>query len=76
MQPFFFLLLSENVIQFLSEQISLLLDINVTPDVSISTVWEALKAYLQGQVISFVAKKWRHTKVKQLDLESQIGDIL
>lgn len=52
------LLLSDDTFtKFISDHISLFLEINLTPDVPISSVWEALKAYLRGQVISFMAKK-------------------
>ena len=43
----------------MSNQVSPPLDINMTPDVSMATVWEALKVNLRGQVILFMAiKKW------------------
>lgn len=69
------LLSDDSFVEFMSSQISLFLEINTTPDVSISTVWEALKAYLRGQVISFVAKKKRDSISKQVDLESRIADL-
>lgn len=70
------LLLSDEEFQkFMSDQISLFLDINITSDVSISIVWEALKAYLRGQVISYMAKKKKDSQLKQTDLERQIADL-
>lgn len=59
----------------MSDQISLFLDLSVTPGVSISTVWEAVKANLQGQITSYAAKKKGKKRLgEQLDLESQIAD--
>lgn len=69
------LLSDEEFLTFISDQISLFLDINMTSDVSISTVWETLKAYLRGQVISFMAKKKKDSKAKQIELEGQIADL-
>lgn len=69
------LLSDENFLNFMADQISLFLDTNITPDVSITTVWEALKAYLRGQVISFMAKKRKDSLAKQGELERQIADL-
>ena len=45
------LLSNEKFVKFMEGQISLFLDINNTPDVSALTVWDALKAYMRGQII-------------------------
>ncbi len=47
----------------------------MTTDVSVSTVWEALKAYLRGQIISFMANKRKNSEAKQLQLVKQIAEI-
>ena len=50
------LLLSEDeFIEFISSEIQMFLDINQTPGMSPSTVWESLKATLRGQIISYCA---------------------
>lgn len=69
------LLSDENFIEFISDQIAHFLEFNLTPDVSISSVWEALKASLRGQVISFTANKKRTSTSKLKDLEKQIADL-
>ena len=47
------LLLSEDEFtKFISSEIKIFLDINQTTGMSPSTVWESLKAYLRGQIIS------------------------
>lgn len=68
------LLSDENFLNFMSDQISLFLDINMTPDVSMATFWEALKAYLRCLVVSFMAKE-KDLKSKQGELEEQIADL-
>uniref|UniRef100_A0A3B3CPH8 Reverse transcriptase domain-containing protein n=1 Tax=Oryzias melastigma TaxID=30732 RepID=A0A3B3CPH8_ORYME len=70
------LLLSDvNFVKYISDQISLFLEINLTPDVPIRTVWEALKAYLRGQIIYFTAKKKRESISRQKTLGKQIANV-
>lgn len=69
------LLSDDKFIKFISDQISLFLEINMTPDVAIASVWEALKAYLRGQIISYAANKKCDFIRKQNDLEKQISDL-
>lgn len=51
------------------------LSINKTPEVSNKTIWEAMKAYLRGEVISFAAYKTKCSKQKQTDIANQILNI-
>ncbi len=63
------LLLSEDkFIKFISSEIKMFLDINQTPGMSSSIVWESLKAYLRGQIISYCANKKRASteRIKKL----------
>ena len=54
------LLLSEDEFtEFISSEIKMFLDINQTPGMLPSTVWESLKAYLRGQIICYCANKKR-----------------
>lgn len=69
------LLSDENFVKFISEQISLFLEINMTPDVSVSTVWETLKAYVRGQIISFTAYKKKKSEAKQLEISKRIAEL-
>lgn len=45
--------------KFISSEIKMFLEFNQTPGMSPSTVWESLKAYLRGQIISYCANKKR-----------------
>ena len=49
---------------FVNSQIRLYIEINDTADVSCGTVWEALKAYVRGQVISYVSKLRKDERVR------------
>lgn len=61
----------------LSEQIDYFLNLNQTPEIQMNVLWEALKAYIRGQIISYTAfhrKKYRQQlcdlsdNIKELDL--------
>lgn len=60
------LLSDENFVECISNQIDIFLSINKTPDISASVLWETLKAYIRGQIISFVSNE-RRQKRKRLD---------
>lgn len=49
------LLNDEDFINFLNAQIDYFFEINTTPDMSFSIVWETFKAYIRGQIISYTA---------------------
>lgn len=59
-------------VTWVSKQISLFLETNQTPEVSCLTVWDTLKAYLRGQIISFVANKHKSLYKKRIDLSTEI----
>lgn len=69
------LLTEEDYKQFLKNQLSLYFDLNDSPDISRSTLWEASKAYIRGQLISFTsnltAKRLHYTN----DLLNQIKEV-
>lgn len=50
------LLTHETHVEFIRSQIALYMQTNETPDVSKSILWEALKAYVRGQIISYSAQ--------------------
>lgn len=62
------LLSDEDFIKFISSEIISFVEYNQTPGIHPSTVWESMKAYLRGQIISYSAqqKKYRNAKLKQL----------
>ncbi len=67
------LLADENFISFIADQISFFLSVNKSPDVSDSVVWEALKAYIRGQIISYATTKRKKSQEKQISLANEIS---
>lgn len=65
----------DDFVKFISQQIDFFLSINKTPDMSDTTVWEALKAFLRGQIISFAADREKISKACQTKLINQIKDL-
>ena len=47
------LLADEEFVNHIASQINFFIEINITPEVSHSTIWEALKAFLRGQIIEY-----------------------
>lgn len=69
---FNFLILSDKKFcDSLKEQLDIFLEINTIPETFPSLIWEALKAYAQGQIISYSAgvNKQRRKKLEELSLE-------
>ncbi len=56
------LLTNETHVEFIKSQIDFYMQTNKTPEVSKSILWEALKAYLQGQIISLHAHQTKTQK--------------
>lgn len=69
------LLSYEKFSDFISSQIDLFLEINQTPNMSPSTVWEALKAYLRGQIISYNAQLRKTRNNRTNELINKIGNL-
>lgn len=69
------LLSNDEFMKFIKEHISLFFQLNATPDVSSLVVWDALKAYLRGQIISFTANMRRKAQQERLELAKQIKEI-
>ncbi|KAM7402819.1 hypothetical protein PAMP_018030 [Pampus punctatissimus] len=67
------LLSDDNFVTFIRSEIEFFLAQNQTPGVSYSLIWESLKAYLRGQVISYCAKQ---RKVRMSRLMQLTNDIL
>ena len=69
------LLSSEGFVNFVSNQIDVFLSFNKTPDVSASLLWESLKAFIRGEIISYskFEKKCRDSKL--IDLTQRISQI-
>ena len=67
------LLSDEGFIKFISSEITFFLEHNQTPGMSPLTVWESMKAYLRGQIISYSTQQRKRHNIK---LEQLTNDIL
>ena len=68
-------LTNEEFVNHMSTQIKNVLSMNDTPDVSKSTLWESLKAFLRGEIISFTTLEGRNRKQRLKDLTDQIHQL-
>lgn len=69
------LLSDEDFVNFLSAQIDFFLETNQSPDMSQSNLWEAMKAYLCGQIISYNVSMNRRRSACLNELISLIEDV-
>ncbi len=69
------LLSDDEFIKFIKEHITFFFQTNDTPDISCLAVWDAFKAYLRGQIISFTANMRRKAMQERLELAKQIKEI-
>lgn len=63
------------VLKILRNHIHFYLSINDTPDITRSTLWEALKSYVRGQVISWKSLINKQTREKETQLKQEITEI-
>lgn len=59
-------------IDFLNTQISLFVDTNDSPEISRGTLWETFKAYMRGQIISYVSSLKRAERAESETLIKEI----
>lgn len=69
------LLSDEDFVNFLSAQIDFFLETNQSPDTSHSNLWETMKAYLRGQIISYNASMNRRRSARLNELISLIKEV-
>lgn len=55
-------LAEKEFVKYISREITLFLKTNRTPGMSNSIIWESLKAYLRGQIISYGSRKNKNTR--------------
>lgn len=60
---------------FLEEQINIFLSTNDNEDTNPSILWDTLKAYLRGVIISYSTARKRKALREQLTLEKQLSDL-
>lgn len=68
------LLLCKHFRTFLNNQIDFFLEISDTQDISRSVLWESMKAYIRGQIISYVAHKDKEPSKQLKELADKIAD--
>lgn len=69
------LLSDEKFVDMISRQIDLFLSTNRTYDVSASVLWETLKAYIRGQIISYVNYDRRRRRETVVTLTNRIAQL-
>lgn len=69
------LLSDEDFVNFLSAQIDLFLDTNQSPETSHCVLWESMKAYLRGQIISYNISMNRRRSARLNELISLINEV-
>lgn len=69
------LLSNEDLMEFISKQIDFFLSVNKTPDVSTLVVWETLKAYIRGEIISYSGYERKIKREKHIELTKCIAQL-
>lgn len=69
------LLSNEDFVAYLSDQIDFFLQTNNSPTVSRCTLWETMKAYIRGSIISYTASENKRLSARQKELQDKIEDI-
>lgn len=69
------LLADVNFLEFMKEQITLFLKTNATGETSSLIIWDTLKAFLRGQVISYTANMKKKARIERLDLVNRIKEV-
>lgn len=69
------LLSDEDFVNFLAVQIDFFLETNQSPDTSHGNLWETMKAYLRGQVISYTTNMNRKRSARINELITLISDV-
>lgn len=69
------LLADDDFKEFINSQIVFFLDLNDTPDISSGTLWESLKAYIRGQIISYSAGERKRKMKRTTELMKAIKEV-
>lgn len=69
------LLSNEGFVELISNQIDFFLSVNKTPDVSASVLWETLKAYIRGEIISYSGYERKVKREKLAELTKRIAQL-
>ena len=69
------LLADDNFTKFINSQIVFFLELNDNPDVSSAILWESLKAYIRGQIISYNAGERKRKMKRTTELTKAIKEV-
>ena len=69
------LLADDNFTKFINSQIVFFLELNDTPDISSAILWESLKAYIRGQIISYNAGERKRKMKRTTELTKAIKEV-
>lgn len=70
-----FLLTDPDFIKNIDSRIDLFISTNVNSDLSASTIWEACKAYLRGEIISYSAFQKKISLKKSISISRELADL-
>lgn len=68
-------LADDQFVKFITAQIDDFISLNKTQDIATATLWETLKAYIRGQIISYASNERKSTQKRQLELSHRISQI-
>lgn len=69
------MLSNESFVKFISDQIDFFISTNKTPNMAASTIWETMKAYIRGEVISYTAHENKLRKDRVFVLTRSIAQL-
>ena len=67
------LLLDTDFIKFVSEQLEFFFQVNKTPEITASGLWETMKAFIRGEIISYKAHQRKSRREKLAKLSQRIA---
>lgn len=69
------LLLDTDFIKFVSEQLIFFFQVNKTPEITASVLWETMKAFIKGEIISYKAHRRKSRREKLAKLSQRIAQL-
>ena len=69
------LLSDDDFVKYMEKHITFFFNTNLTPGISVMVVWDAMKAYLRGQIISYTANLKRRLTKERLELSKKIKEL-
>ena len=64
-----------NFEEFLKKQLDYFFEVNKTPDVSPGLLWDTMKAYVRGLIISYTARLKKNSRAEQRKLELELHQL-